>query len=86
MRRSRINRLLGVLAEHSNLIGLGVDEGTAFVLEGDRWSVIGRSYVLACEAGKDGKPIHFEAFGDGDRGTYHATGLPTRDTSRGATD
>ena len=86
LRRNRINRLLGVLADRPHLIGLGIDEGTAFVLEGDRWSVVGRSYVVACELGKDGIPVRFETFGDGDHGTYNATGLPTRSIKRGATD
>jgi cyanophycinase len=78
LRRSRINRLLGVLAERPHLIGLGIDEGTAFVIEGEKWSVVGRSYVMACEVGSDGKPVHFEFFGDGDHGKYRPTGLPTR--------
>ena len=86
LRRSRVNRLLGVLAVRPNLIGIGIDEGTAFVLEGDRWSVIGRSYVIACEVGKDGKPCRIESFEDGDHGTYHATGLPILAAPRGQQD
>jgi cyanophycinase len=86
LRRSRVNRLLGVLAERPHLIGLGVDEGTAFCLQGSKWSVVGRSYVIACEVGKDGKLLHIESFGDGDEGTYHGTGLPTRAPSRGPAD
>ena len=82
LRRSRVNRLLGVLAERPQLIGLGIDEGTAFVLTGDHWSVVGRSYVLACEVGKDGKPVRFESFEDGDHGAYNATGLPVLAPSR----
>jgi cyanophycinase len=82
LRRSRVNRLLGVLAERPHLIGLGIDEGTALVLQGDKWSVVGRSYVLACEVGKDGKPLRFESFSDGESGTYPATGLPARDRPR----
>jgi cyanophycinase len=78
LRRSRVNRLLGVLAERPHLIGLGIDEGTAFLLQGDRWSVVGRSYVLACQVDKDGKPMRVETFHDGDHGTYHTAGLPTR--------
>jgi cyanophycinase len=77
LRRSRINRLLGVLAERPHLIGLGIDEGTAFVLQGDKWSVVGRSYVLACEVGRNSKSIRVEALKDGDHGTCHGTGLPT---------
>ena len=82
LRRSRVNRLLGVLAERPHLIGLGIDEGTALVLQGDRWSVVGRSYVLACEVDKDGMPARFESFGDGDKGTYRPSGLPARDRAR----
>jgi cyanophycinase len=77
LKRSRVNRLLGVLADRPHLIGLGIDEGTAFILQGDRWSVVGRSFVLACEVDKTGRPVRFEAFGDGDHGTFHAQGLPT---------
>jgi len=83
LRRSRVNRLIGVVAERPDLIGIGVDEGTAFVLEGDRWSVVGRSYVLAFEVDKDGKPLRFESFGDGDHGAYPAKGLPILDRPRG---
>ncbi len=82
LKRSRVNRLLGVLADRPNLIGLGIDEGTAFVLEGERWSVLGRSFVIACEVDKEGKPLRIESFGDGDHGTFHASGLPTRASRR----
>ena len=82
LRRSRVNRLLGVLADRPNLIGLGIDEGTALVVEGEKWSVVGRSYVLACEVDKDGRPARFESFGDGDRGTFRPSGLPARDRPR----
>jgi len=86
LRRSRVNRLLGVLAVRPNLIGIGIDEGTAFVLQGDRWSVIGRSYVIACEVGKDGKPCRIESFADGDHGTYRPSGLPILAKPRGQQD
>jgi cyanophycinase len=86
LRRSRVNRLLGVLSERPHLIGLGIDEGTAFCLQGDKWSVVGRSYVIACEVDKDGKLTRMESFGDGDQGTYPATGLPTRAVPRGSAD
>ena len=84
--RSRINRLLGVLADHPNLIGLGIDEGTALVIEGDRWSVVGKSYVLACEVGPDGKPTRFASFSDGDHGTFPPQGLPTPDRGKNRED
>jgi cyanophycinase len=77
LKRNRINRLLGVLRDRPHLIGIGIDEGTAFILQGDKWSVAGRSYVIACEVGKDGKPTRVESFADGDRGVYTPTGIPT---------
>jgi cyanophycinase len=83
LRRSRINRLIGVVSARPHLIGIGVDEGTAFILQGDRWSVVGRSYVVACEVDKDGKTCRIESFADGDHGAYHASGLPTLHRPRG---
>ena len=77
LRRSRLNRLVAVLSERRSLIGIGIDEGTAFILQGDRWSVVGQSYVLAFELDQDGKPPRLASFGDGDGGIYHPTGLPS---------
>ena len=77
LRRSRLDRLLGVVTDRPDLVGLGIDEATALVVEGDRWSVVGRSYVIACAAGRDGQPPRFASFGDGDTGTLPASGLPT---------
>jgi cyanophycinase len=77
LRRSRLNRLLAVLEQRRNLIGIGVDEGTAFILQGDQWNVIGRSYVLAFQLDPDGNAPRLASFGDGDHGIYHPTGLPS---------
>jgi cyanophycinase len=46
--RNRHTRLLNVLADHPGAIGLGVDEGTALVVQGNRLRVIGRSNVTCC--------------------------------------
>ncbi|QEH33095.1 Cyanophycinase [Aquisphaera giovannonii] len=64
LRRNRIPRLLGVLAEHPSLSGIAIDERTAFVVDGSRWRVLGDSYVVACRR----RP----AWGDLDIGVYHA--------------
>ena len=82
LKRSRINRLFGVVSDHPGRIGIGIDEATAFVIEGDRWSVLGRSAVVAFEPGKDGKPPRFESFTEGDHGVYPAVGLPTATQTR----
>jgi cyanophycinase len=47
LKRSRLGRMLNILAENPGLAGFGIDEGTALVLRGDRLSVIGDSYVVA---------------------------------------
>jgi cyanophycinase len=83
LKRNRANRLIGVIADRPRLIGIGIDEATAFVLEGDRWSVLGKSFVVAFEVGKDGKPPRVESFSAGDRGTLPAEGFPAA-TRRGA--
>ena len=50
LKRNRIKRLLGVVRQHPDLIGLGIDEQTALVVNvrGKRMNVIGNSYVIAC--------------------------------------
>jgi cyanophycinase len=46
--RARHTRLLGVLEEHPDLIGLGVDEGTALLIEGNRLQALGSGRVTVC--------------------------------------
>ena len=41
----RIQRLIGVLDDHPELIGIGVDENTALVVRGNHLRVIGESKV-----------------------------------------
>jgi cyanophycinase len=50
LQRNRLNRLLGVVSAHPELIGIGVDERTGLEirLRNRRLSVIGDSYVVAC--------------------------------------
>jgi cyanophycinase len=51
VRRKRNNRLLSLVLEHPELIGVGVDESTALVIDSeDRWSVIGASVVVIYDA------------------------------------
>ncbi len=46
IRRHRQERLLGVLAEHPEMVGLGIDEGAALVVQGDHLRVLGDSQVI----------------------------------------
>jgi cyanophycinase len=56
--RNRARRLLAVLSRHPDLIGLGIDEHTAVVVQRAerRWSVIGKSYAMICLPSSDGFP------------------------------
>jgi cyanophycinase len=79
--RSRINRLLGVVAERPGLVGIGIDEATAFVITGDRWSVLGKSFVLAIAPSESGPPL-FESFRPGDVGRLPERGMPVVERRR----
>ncbi len=69
LKRNRVNRLLGVLADHPDLVGVAVDEQTALVVRQGRWQVMGHSYVVACRAPGGGRPTRIDVFHDGDRGS-----------------
>lgn len=56
IKRGREKDLVGVMAAHPELLGIGVDESTAIVVKGDRFEVIGASKVAIYEAGK---PYYF---------------------------
>ncbi len=46
--RGRHARLLKVLDDHPGLLGLGVDESTALIVQGNRLHVLGQSRVTIC--------------------------------------
>jgi cyanophycinase len=50
LKRNRLRRLLGVVSRRPDLLGLGIDEQTALVVDvrARRARVLGRSYVVAC--------------------------------------
>ncbi|PSJ40964.1 cyanophycinase [Allosphingosinicella deserti] len=47
--RGRMGRLLGAVAHNPRVLGLGIDEDTAIVLEGDRFEVIGSGGVYVVD-------------------------------------
>ncbi len=51
LKRNRQQRLMGVLETNPGLFGLGIDEGTAVVVEGRRMTVMGASQACICFAG-----------------------------------
>jgi cyanophycinase len=58
--RHRETDMVPVIAAHPELLGLGIDEATAVVVQGDRFRVVGRSKVAVYD-GKDhdGKQYYF---------------------------
>ncbi len=64
LRRNRFSRLIAAVRLHPELIGFGIDEGTAIVVSENEYKVVGKSYVLRVEL-IEGK-IKIDAFEDGD--------------------
>ncbi len=48
--RGRLARLLGAVLDHPDLLGVGIDEGTAIVIRGSRFEVLGRGSVIVIDA------------------------------------
>jgi cyanophycinase len=48
--RARIGRLLGAVAQNPRIVGIGIDENTAVVIEGRKFTVIGEGAVYVADA------------------------------------
>jgi cyanophycinase len=70
LKRSRVNRLLGGLDDHPELIGIAIDESTALVVQPDGWRVVGKSYVVFCRSASPGNKVRLDFFQSGDRGVF----------------
>jgi cyanophycinase len=84
LRRNRQFDLIEVIEAHPELLGIGLDEDTALIVQGDRAQVIGRSYALIYDnqatTGTSGK-FYFLAPGDRiDLATREATRSTTTQT------
>lgn len=64
--RNRGNRLINAVARHPNLLGLGIDEATALVVQGSHVQVIGDGYVVIITAEKKGQPLGMGSLRNGD--------------------
>lgn len=49
--RGRLNRLLAAVARYPHELGLGIDEDTAILVDGDRFEVLGSGSVTVVDAG-----------------------------------
>ena len=67
LRRNRQFDMIEVIEAHPDLLGIGLDEDTAIVVQGDRFEVIGRSYAIIYDnqttTGESGR-FYFLAPGD----------------------
>jgi cyanophycinase len=50
LQRQRGNRLISAVLDHSALVGVGIDEGTAVIVRGAAFTVVGRSSVVVVDA------------------------------------
>lgn len=77
LRRNRQFDLVEVIEAHSELLGIGIDENTAIVVQGDEFEVIGQSYVLIYDhqktVGPDGRFYFIPPGGRFDLRTREAT-------------
>jgi len=67
LRRNRQFDLLEVLQAHPSLLGIGIDEDTAIVVQQDQFDVIGNSYVAIYDRQREippNGPFYFLAPGD----------------------
>jgi cyanophycinase len=64
--RRRAGDLSAVVADRAGLLGLGIDESTAIVVEGDRFEVVGRG-VVAVHDGRDHDGRAYYFLGPGER-------------------
>jgi cyanophycinase len=81
LRRNRQFDLIQVVEAHPELLGIGLDENTALIVQGDRAEVMGASYALIYDNQKtvgDGGKFYFLAPGD-------RFNLATREAMRPAT-
>ncbi len=69
LKRNRVRRLMGLVQAHRDLVGFGIDEGTALEvrLADSRLHVIGNSYVMACVPTDAGRAPRIEILQSGDR-------------------
>jgi len=64
LKRNRFSRLIAAVRAHPELIGFGIDEGTAIVVCDNEYKIVGESYVLRVQV-IEGE-LKIDAFGAGD--------------------
>ncbi len=64
LERSRLNRLISAIRQHPEKTGVGIDEGTCLIVDGERGRVVGRSFVILVRL-EEGE-LSMNSFGDGE--------------------
>jgi cyanophycinase len=64
--RNRMSRLMSVLAQHPEMVGVGIDEQTAMVLQQDSLDVVGDGSVWVCLAPTPTQPVSTQRLKSGD--------------------
>jgi cyanophycinase len=66
--RKRKDRLLGVLKQHRNCLGMGIDEQTAVVVRGHSFTVVGNASVSLCMPPSTEEPASVKVLKSGEAG------------------
>lgn len=64
LKRNRLPRLMGAVRDNPKLVGYGIDEGTALVVDDGQMRVAGRSYVIRIKMVD--RELQIDAFREGD--------------------
>ena len=72
VRRMRQDRLLKVIEQQPTLVGLGIDEGTALLVQGRKLTVLGESEVRVCFARTESREALVESLRNGDKADMSA--------------
>jgi cyanophycinase len=76
LKRKREERLMGVLASHPGLAGIGIDEETAVIVRGRSIFVLGNSVAVACLPASARKPASQQVLKPGVPGGFPADKVP----------
>jgi cyanophycinase len=77
LKRQRENRLFGLILKHPDLLGVGVDEATALLVEdGLRGEVAGAGQVMLVDASREPGVLVLRLFKDGERIDLARRGAP----------
>ena len=63
IKRSRYNRLISAVIEHPEMLGIGIDEATAILVNGNNAEIIGESQVIVLKNPTDSKNVQGDKLG-----------------------